>query len=1152
VGDRSDDRPSSTGRTAFDRPPRKPKASGSRGTVFEDRDPPTGLEDTILRAETALDAGAEHGPQSDDFPAVDRAMYDVGSEFARGGLGRILEARDRRLDRTVALKELLSRGGRAEGRFLREAMITARLEHPNIVPIHEAGRWANGERFYAMKLVRGHTLSEALDEAKTDADRLRLVPAVVDVCDAIAYAHSQGILHRDLKPSNVMLGPFGETVVIDWGLAKDMRAPDELDGEDADASDSMELGFETADGMVVGTPPYMPPEQASAQDLDARSDVYALGAILYHVLCGYRPYQNIKPAKVLQAVVSHPPTRLEALAPDMPRDLIAIVNKAMARAPEDRYPSAETMATEVRRLLTGQLVSAHDYSAMEILRRFVMRQKAAVITATLALTVLLAFGGWSYERIREQRNQAKESAEVALARLDRFQLEHARARLDEDPTDALAQLTRIQDLSVVSPGAASVAAEAVDRGVALHVLQGHSDRINVVAMSPDGRWAASASGDHTVRVWDVQTGAGRILHGHKDNVTALVFSAQGRLASGSHDHTVRVWDLGGSAHQVLQGHEGPVKSIRFSQDGLRIVSSSEDRTLRVWTLADEQDETLYVDAVDRLVTAEFSPDGNYVLSGGHGKTALLWDLKAGTRRTLTAGDAVVKTVAMAPVGLQVALADEFGHVFVHDLEAGRVRHFDRHEARVHVLAFSPDGRRLASGGLDRTLWLWDLQGQDHLRFDGHQERISDVAFSADAQHLVSASWDRTVRVWQTATGTARVLRGHRAAVSSVALSQDGQTLVSGAWDNALRIWRLDAAEPKVLFGHDIGVHGVDFSPSGGLLASGGHDNVVRVWDLASQTSKVFAGHTDHIFRVFFSPDGARVASSSDDQTVRLWRVFDGDSAVLQGHSADVEEMAFSADGRKLASAGEDNQVWLWDVAQARGRALVGHEGYVTDVDFTPDGQHVVSSSRDQTVRIWSTTDGAARTLTGHTDAVLSVAVSPDGRELLSASQDGTVRAWAVSSGALVHTFAIPGAHLVRYSPDGRFFAVATQGPTVWLCRRSHNLCEGLKGHTAETRDLAFDHHTRALVTGSADHTVRLWDVESTDSRVLRGHAAGIFDVAVSRDGKWVASASADTTVRVWPLVLPPRPEGLFDWVRAQTTFQQSPAGPKLDPIEPGG
>ena len=191
------------------------------------------------------------------LPPTDASRYEVHGEIARGGLGRILKVRDRWLDRMVAVKELLHSGADAERRFVREALVTARLEHPAIIPLHEAGRWPTGQPFYTMKLISGRSLKDVIAEARSLEDRLLLLPNVITVAEAVAYAHSQGVVHRDLKPANILVGPFAETVVIDWGLTKPMSEPSGCQGcASATAADE---GL-TSPGALVGTPAYMSPE----------------------------------------------------------------------------------------------------------------------------------------------------------------------------------------------------------------------------------------------------------------------------------------------------------------------------------------------------------------------------------------------------------------------------------------------------------------------------------------------------------------------------------------------------------------------------------------------------------------------------------------------------------------------------------------------------------------------------------------------------------------------------------------------------------------------------------------------------------------------------------------------------------------------------
>ena len=345
---------------------------------------------------------------------ADPDHYVLGDEIARGGMGRILAARDRRLGRAVAIKELLDGSELMRARFEREARITARLQHPSTIRILEAGVWPDGRLFYVMDLVAGHALDKAID-ARTSADaRFELVANVIAVVDTIAYAHNLRVIHRDLKPANILCGEFGETVVIDWGLAKDLGDPA---GPDVSFGPIRRgVASDTLDGAVIGTPAYMPPEQADGQPVDERADVYALGAILYHVLAGVAPYTGRSGEAVLVDVLAGPPPSLAARALGTPPELITIVDKAMARAPADRYPSAKDLAVELKRFQTGQLVGSHRYTPGQLVARWMRRHRAAVAVAAAAAIVLASVAAFSVRRVLREEQRAEAQRALAVAR----------------------------------------------------------------------------------------------------------------------------------------------------------------------------------------------------------------------------------------------------------------------------------------------------------------------------------------------------------------------------------------------------------------------------------------------------------------------------------------------------------------------------------------------------------------------------------------------------------------------------------------------------------------------------------------------------------------------------------------------------------------
>ncbi len=290
--------------------------------------------------------------QLQQLPVVDRGHYIDRVEIARGGMGRIVVARDRRIGRAVAIKELCADTPAMRVRFAREALLTARLSHPSIVSVHEVGVWPEGVPFYAMKLVAGRSFEKVIAAAPMLAMRLALIPHVLAVADALAYAHQRRVIHRDLKPHNVLIGRYGETVVIDWGLAKDLDDDDDVGA--------------TSFGEVLGTPAhpkgtcspssslaYMPPEQAAGIPVDERADVYAIGAILYHLLAGVPAYDGSSAVGVCARVISEEPPPLATVKEGIPHELHAIVARAMARDPVHRYRDAHGIADALRQFQAG-------------------------------------------------------------------------------------------------------------------------------------------------------------------------------------------------------------------------------------------------------------------------------------------------------------------------------------------------------------------------------------------------------------------------------------------------------------------------------------------------------------------------------------------------------------------------------------------------------------------------------------------------------------------------------------------------------------------------------------------------------------------------------------------------------------------------------
>ncbi|QDU54473.1 protein kinase domain-containing protein [Aeoliella mucimassa] len=1062
----------------------------------------------------------------------DAPDYELLKQIGEGGMGVVYAARQSSIARKVAVKMLkpgAKSGAEQRDKFISEAVVTGELDHPNIVPIYDLGSNDDGALFYSMKHVQGTPWEDVLAK-KTLDENLNIL---LRVADAVAFAHARGVVHRDLKPENVMLGEFGEVLVMDWGLA---RVTQQFPNASS-IHQSESLG---------GTPAYMAPEMARGpiEEVDHTSDIYLLGAMLYELI-GDRPPHSGR--DVMQCLMAAAENVIDPI--HYQGELLDVALRSMKTKQAERYQSVKDFQTAVRLYLSHSesLVLAanaerHLSEAREKHDYQLFARAMYGFQESLAL--------WQ-ENAKARQLLTETELAYATQALEGGDLDLAESLLNESEpahTELLAQIRQAQRDRTARQAMFAWTKRAVAALVVAIVALGTYSYIKIAASNVEiSNQRDKAKEQEGIAVANAELAA-------KNEATAIKNAKEAKrqkdIAESERDEAERLQkeadrlrDIAEKNRMKAEDNERAAVAAKIEAVEARDSEEYEAYIASIGLAAAKIDENAYDFALE-LLTA--TPPARRHWEWG--RLRYLCELS----EAVYSSPAQVDAVAYSPDGKWIASGDRSGNLTVRHADSGEVLFTAPLGQYVYSVAFSPDGETLAAGTSDGIIHRLNASdGSEQATLTGHADGVLDVAFSTDGKQLVSASYDNTARVWDLATGeSTATLVGHNWWVWAAQFSPNGQQIVTASQDSNVIVWQRQSDgsySPAAYFtDHEGPVYAAAFSPTGDRIATGGYDKRVRVWspdqvgglELATRLSDgrqvaspaiVLEGHTGAVRSVVFDPaDPSVVLSGGHDNTLRLWSLATASEIkTLRGHGSRVESVAMAPDGSHAASASQDSTIRVWNVAGYAeshvlgSRTLAGHADAVLAARFTSDDQ-VLTASRDRTAKVWSPNGSpVARFAQGHEFLATSAVFIDAGQQLITGAGDNTARVWNVGTGAELQVMRGTGrVGVIAADTEGRYLVTGGTGTTarLWDLATGQLLAE-LTGHASEVTSAAFADDGTTFATGDDRGTILVWQTTDTGADTLAeltGHSRTITALAFApADANSLYSASGDNTCTRW-------------------------------------